>query len=365
MRADRRSFLRAALAVTASGAAPRLSWADAGAPSYLAAGQTPSGGYALSGLTAAGETCFTLPLPGRGHAAAAHPFRPLAVAFARRPGCFALVVDCALGAVAARFEAPQGRHFYGHGAFDPEGALLYTCENAYESGEGIVGVWDAAKSFERIGEFPSGGVGPHELLYDAAARRLAVANGGVRTHPDSGRAKLNLPEMRPNLAYLDAASGEILQVVEPPAELRMNSIRHLARRADGLVATALQWQGDPELAQPLLATHRFGDEALRFLCAPELEQRRMRGYGGSVAFSGVGARLALTSPRGGRLHVFDAESGALLRAFDIEDVCGAAPDANGLVVTDGGGGVTRIGHDLSAAVLARRPTRWDNHLVAL
>lgn len=362
---SRRRFLRAAAAITASGALPALSWADAGAPAYLAAGRKASGDFALAGLSAGGDVRFELPLPGRGHAAAAHPRRPLAVAFARRPGVFAAVIDCALGVEVARFEAPAGRHFYGHGAFDPAGRLLYTCENAFDSGAGVVGVWDASDGFRRLGEFASGGVGPHELLYDRGAGRLVVANGGVRTHPDSGRAKLNIPDMRPNLAYLDPASGEVLQIVEPPQALRLNSIRHLALRSDGLAAAALQWQGDLREAPPLLATHRFGEPALRLLTAERREQLRLRGYGGSVAFSGDGGHVAITSPRGGRLHLFEAESGALRSVCAIADVCGVAPLGDGLLATDGGGGVSRIEAGGAPSPLVRAAMAWDNHLIAL
>ncbi|MBX2853594.1 MAG: DUF1513 domain-containing protein [Rhodobacteraceae bacterium] len=365
MRPARRGFLRAALAASATGALPRLSWADAGAPAYLAAAKTPDGHYALHGLTAAGAARFQIPLPGRGHAAAAHPSQPLAVAFARRPGVFALVIDCALGETRARLEAPPGRHFYGHGAFDAEGARLYTCENDFEAGEGRIGVWDASDSFRRINELPSGGVGPHELLFDRAQGRLIVANGGVQTHPDSGRAKLNLPMMRPNLAYLSPETGAALEIIEPPKALRRNSIRHLSLRADGAIGIALQWQGDLPEPVPLLATHRFGAPALTFLEAPEPEQLRLQGYGGSVAFSGDGALLGVTSPRGGRAHLFDIESSTFLGAAALPDVCGLASHGDGLLCSDGLGGLHRLGADVAPTTLKRHNLAWDNHLVGL
>ncbi|MEL6979414.1 MAG: DUF1513 domain-containing protein [Pseudomonadota bacterium] len=362
-RPNRRAFLRASLLAAAGGLTPTLSWADAGAPDYLAAAQTPSGAYALFGLDAAGEIRFEVASPGRGHAAAAHPSEPLAVAFARRPGTFALVIDCAVGRPRARLTAPAGRHFYGHGAFDAEGARLYTCENAYETGEGRIGVWDARDGFRRIGEFASGGVGPHELVFDAARARLVVANGGVRTHPESGRAKLNLPMMRPNLAYIDPIEGAARRIVEPPEALRFCSIRHLALRADGLVAIAMQWQGALFDPAPLLALHRFGEEELRLLSAPAPQQLGMRGYGGSVAFSETGARVGLTSPRGGRLQIFDAASGAFEAERLAPDICGLAGRGGGFLATDGGGGILTV----EGKMIDRRFHRlsWDNHLISL
>lgn len=361
----RRAFLRATAGLAATGAAPALSWADAGAPAFLAAARAPTGSYALFGLGADGAERFRIGLPGRGHAAAAHPTRPLAVAFARRPGTFALVIDCALGLARARLEAPAGRHFYGHGAFSPDGARLFTCENDFDAGEGRIGVWDASAGFARIGEFASGGVGPHELLVDARGGRIIVANGGIQTHPDSGRAKLNLPTMRPNLAYLDLETGEPLSVLDPAEELRRNSLRHLALSPDGLVAIAAQWQGDSADAVPLLATHRFGETALQFRSAPEAEQRRLNGYGGSAAISADGTCIALTAPRGGRAHLFDA-GGGFLGALAIDDVCGAAALAGDrILLTDGLGGVTAASPTARTQPLAKHRAAWDNHVVRI
>ena len=87
---------RAFLATLAAACAPRLTWAEVGSPAFLAAGKEGEG-FVLHGLSAAGQSLFQIALPGRGHAAAAHPTRAEAVAFARRPGTFALVLDCGTG----------------------------------------------------------------------------------------------------------------------------------------------------------------------------------------------------------------------------------------------------------------------------
>ena len=69
-----------------------------------------------------------------------------------------------------------------------------------------------------------------------------VANGGIDTHPESGRTKLNIATMAPNLAYLNA--GEVIEAVTLPQEMHKNSIRHLAVDNQGQVAFGMQWQGD-------------------------------------------------------------------------------------------------------------------------
>ena len=67
---DRRTFLGSLIAATSLAT---TGWAAAGGPSYLAAARTPAGDFALVGLDTEGQIAFDIPLPARGHAAAAHP----------------------------------------------------------------------------------------------------------------------------------------------------------------------------------------------------------------------------------------------------------------------------------------------------
>lgn len=82
--------------------------------------------------------------------------------------------------------------------FSADGGTLFTTENRYATGKGRIGVWDAADGFRRIGEFASGGIGPHDVKQMGDA--LIAANDGVRTHPDSGRQQLNRETMCSNLS---------------------------------------------------------------------------------------------------------------------------------------------------------------------
>lgn len=356
---SRRHFLAGA---SAAALWPAVGWAEAGAPAYVGAAQSADGRYWLCGLAADGALTFRIALPERGHAAATHPSRPEAVTFARRPGTFAIVFDCATGAVVANLTAPEGRHFYGHGAFSPDGETLFTTENDYEAGQGVLGVWRSRGGYTRVGEISSGGTGPHEIRLMADGEALVVANGGIETHPDAGRAKLNLPVMRPNLTYT-TLSGEILEQVEPPSPEHKNSMRHLAIDGSGRVALALQWQGDLAEAPPLLMLHQRGQAPI-WAKAPEPAHRAMQGYAGSVAFSGDGRRVAITSPRGGRVQLFDAATGAFATEHLLEDVCGLAPAQAGFALSTGTGGW----HGLDAQqmpLLQAHALAWDNHIVAL
>lgn len=345
------------------GLAPQPLWADVGGPSHLAAGKRPNGHFVLCGLDASGRMLFELPLPERGHAAAAHPFRPEAVAFARRPGTFALVIDCRDGgAVTAQLEAPHARHFFGHGVFSSNGTVLYTSENAYDTGEGRIGIWDAQAGYKRIGEFSSGGIGPHELLRLPGAETLVIANGGIETHPATGRTKLNLGFMEPNLSYLDP-DGKVLEQVRLDPSWHMHSIRHLAVRYDGTVAAACQWQGDVIKSPPLLFLHRMGEDP-QLLEADQTRHNQMNAYAGSVAFSGDGRLVAISGPRGGQVQFFNADTGVFVKALELEDACGVASQGDGVFVTTGTGAVGTF-ENQSFTQHSIQQIQWDNHLIAL
>lgn len=354
----RRHFLATALAATAL---PRTGWAAAGGPAYLAAARAPSGAYRLHGLAADGAPVFALPLPARGHAAAAHPARAEAVAFACRPGTFALVIDCAAGSVRHRLTPPEGRQFNGHGAFSADGGVLFTSEVVAETSEGRIGLWDAAAGYVRAGEIPSHGIGPHDLRRLPGSDRLVVANGGIRTDP-ADRRKLNLDGMRPNLAYV-APDGSAEEIVELPPDLAQASIRHLALGPDGLVAFAMQWEGDPAETVPLLGLHRRG-AAPRLCAAPDTEAGAMRGYAGSIALDPGRGLVALTSPPGGVVQVFGLADGRLRATHHRQDASGIAAGPDGFLVTDGGGGFSLIDAG-GLRPLGREDLGWDNHLVAI
>lgn len=359
----RRQFLRGAAGLSTAGLIPQIGWAAAGGPQYLAAAGLPDGSFWLLGLTDTGIETFRLPLPDRGHAAAAHPERPEAVAFARRPGTFALVIDCTDGREVARLDAPEDRHFYGHGAFTADGSLLFTTENAIAAGAGRLGIWDATDGYRRIGEVPTGGTGPHEIRLMPDGVRFAVANGGIETDPTSGRTELNLATMTSNVAYLDAHTGSLLGTLGLPEELRLLSLRHLAAGRDGTLAIAMQWQGSELESPPLLAVHRPGSDGLELFIADLALQRRTRNYAGSVAVSDDGRYAAITAPRGGLMLTFDLADPGRFESLESVDICGVAATDGGFACSTGEGRFLRRapgGGEIRIDGLA-----FDNHLVRI
>ncbi len=356
-RTGRRQFLGG---LCAAGVIPTQTWADVGSPAFLSAAASPDGSYVLCGIDANLQVRFQIPLPSRGHAAAAHPTRPEAVAFARRPGTFALVINCITGQRQATLESPPGRHFYGHGTFSSDGRLLYTTENDFEAGTGRIGVWDVMRGYTRVDEWDSGGVGPHDIKRLPHSNTFVVANGGIETHPDMGRTKLNISTMQPNLAYIE--NGAVVETAELPPELHKNSIRHLAISPSGDVAFGMQWQGD-QAAQPLVGLHRRGS-AITLMTAPAEQVRHMKSYIGSIAFSANGKSIAATSPKGGLVHIYDTATGQFIRDIGFADVCGVATLGPSFVVTSGIGEMRSVTQD-NSGLLSQTDVSWDNHLIAI
>ena len=356
-------------------AAPLLPWplgakaAERDAPLYLSARADAGGGYRISGFTEGGASFFDLPLPGRGHSFAVHPGSREAVHFARRPGRFALVVNLAQGAIVRGLETPPERHFCGHGVFSRDGRLLYATENDFGGERGVIGVYDAANGYRRVGELPSHGVGPHEIALLSDGATLVVANGGIATHPDLPRVKLNLPTMAPSLCFVDRRSGALQRELRLDPALHQLSVRHLAVGPDDTVAVAMQYEGPQHDLVPLVGVQRRGGP-LRLLQVPPAVLRAMRNYCGSVCFDAGGRTIAVSAPRGGLVTLWDAGAGRYLSSADVADGCGVAPVAGPgeFLASSGQGSVVAIDAYLRTtrplAVGGLEGARWDNHLVA-
>jgi uncharacterized protein len=322
--------------------------------------------YFATGFHADGRVVFDIPLAGRGHGAAFRPAPAQCVVFARRPGTFAVVIDLERGEALRRIDAAPGRHFYGHGAFAPDGRHLFTSENDFEAGRGVIGIRDADDGYRQIGEFASHGVGPHEVALMPDGATLVAANGGIRTHPDNDRAMLDLDTMQPSLAYLDLANGRLRDAFGLAPELHRLSIRHLAVNGDGMVAVAMQYEGSKRDRVPLVGVHAGG--AIRLLEPPPPIERRMRHYAGSIAFDRGGRLLAVSCPRGNLITFWNARTGGLIDQVEVVDGCGVAPaeEPGGFVITSGRGEVLRVdplrGKRAPLAVAGQSATAWDNHL---
>jgi hypothetical protein len=367
---DRRSLLAGIGAAVGLSLLPRDAFAGAEEQLYISA-LSDGAEHSVAMFSADGVLRFSTRLPDRGHDSVRRPKADEVIVFARRPGNWAAVVDLRNGAVGKVLIAPEGRHFYGHGAFSPDGGLLYATENDIAAGTGVLGLYDARDDYRRIGEVPSFGVGPHDLLFRPGSTHLVVANGGIRTHPDTGREMLNKNDMEPSIAVVDAATGDLKLKVDLGPDMRGLSIRHLAMAPDGTAAFGCQFEGDP-FEMPALVGLIMPDGGTRFLEMPDEELAALNNYVGSVELDASGDIIAATCPRGGTVAFWDRTSGRYLGRRQMPDVCGVAAtsQADGMfLLTSGNAGVRMA--DLAQQDLRRLTADvlgshiWDNHLLRL
>lgn len=373
MAIDRRHFLIGTALSLASASASRAfagvldpaaeAEPEVAAGDMVAACRRPDGSYSVVILSLDGSIVRELPLEGRGHDIAVDRATGEAVVFARRPGSFALAFDIHARREPVLFTTPANRHFYGHGTFSRDGRLLYATEHDNETRAGLIGVYDARGGYRRIGEFPTYGIGPHEAILMADGRTLAVANGGIETHVETGREKLNLDTMEPSLAFVDVTNGRLVAQHKQSRDLHKLSIRHLAEDASGVVWFGCQWEGADADTPDLIGCAGL-DKALRIIEPPKPMGATLAGYIGAVAISGNGRLLAASAPRAGRIVYVDTERAIVVGETLLMDSCGiTGASADSFAMTSGMGVVQVDAPDHTHLAATTFPGRsFDNHL---
>ncbi len=371
MAIDRRHFLiGTALSLASAGASRAFAGVlDAETESEISAGdliaacRRPDGNYSVVVLSLDGSVIRELPLQGRGHDIALNRADGEAVVFARRPGSFALAFDMRGRREPVLFTTPTNRHFYGHGTFSRDGRLRYATEHDDDTRDGLIGVYDARGSYRRIGEFPTYGIGPHEAILMADGKTLAIANGGIETHIETGREKLNLDSMQPSLAFVDVSTGRLLSQHKQSSALHKLSIRHLAQDASGTVWFGCQWEG-ADADTPELIGCAAMDKPLRIIEPSKPMGSTLAGYIGAVAISGDGRLLAASAPRAGRIVYVDTERFAVSGETLLMDSCGITGASDKSFAMTSGMGVVQVdAPDHTHLATTTFPGRaFDNHL---
>lgn len=352
---DRRAFLRMAGTAFVASLGARPAFALARTDAVFASGYMDRDGrFGIAVLAEDGTVIDRTALPARSHGMAFSPATNHLVAFARRPGTFALVIDRSGRAAPRTIAAAQERHFFGHGCFSPDGRLLYASENDFDANRGVIGLYDARDGYRRIGEYSTYGIGTHDLSVSDDGRFLIAANGGIETHPDFGRTKLNLDHMEPSLALIDAATGALVERHALPEKLRQLSTRHIDLDGRGRIWFACQYEG-PRNDLPPLVGHFGRGEDLAFIDLPEETTIGLANYVGAIAVNRREGLVGLTSPNGGRFVVLDAKTGRVVRDEAIADAAGIAAAPHGFAVSSYDGRFAGRREDVA----------WDQHIAGL
>jgi uncharacterized protein len=365
----RRAFLNfatVAAAATAFPAAPAFAATTTSAARRLDAWPRLVGAWQRDGTYYAGWWSQDrgpngVEVPFRAHGVLIDPLDPaFAIAVARRPGEYIIRFHENNASDAVLASADAERVFEGHAAFSLDGAVIYTTESDTSNGNGVVGVRDAA-TLAKQREFTTHGIGPHALLMEPQGT-LLVANGGVLTLPETGRAKLDTAHMDPSLVRIDARNGQMLaqwRLADPQL-----SIRHLERAPNGIVGVALQAEHPDARSRdeaPVLAL--FDGTSLKTAhasCGPSLG-----GYGGDIAC--VAAKdtiyFAVGCTHANTVALWDIE-GHWQGSVPLQSACAMAPDGEALIAANDAGELARISIDTLVALTDRTPSlAWDNHVV--
>lgn len=356
---DRRRWLAALAALGASAMGPRA-WA-APEPMRFAAAWEGEGGYRVGVLRRyEGRVAVqaALEVPTRAHGLWAEPGGTL-LAAARRPGDW-LVRLGRDGRARTWGWIEPARAFNGHLIASADGRWLYTTETDLETAEGLVGVRDAA-SLEKVDEWPTHGMDPHELLLDTGGS-LVVANGGIPTLPETGRLKVELHRMDASLVRLDTRTGERLgqwRLADPRL-----SLRHMAWSAPlpgggrrlGIALQAEHERAEAKAAAPLLA--QFDGRGLRTFEAGHA----LAGYGGDIAFAA--GRFAVSCPRAHGVALWHAD-GRWDAFVPLDEVCPLAAQRDGSRLWAGGRDAVAALPGEGAAAHAMQGLRLDNHWLLL
>jgi uncharacterized protein len=351
---DRRGFVKAAGLTFLAALQPRSLFALERADAVYASGiRAADGSFAVATVTERGEIIDQVELPARAHGMAFSKATGKTVAFARRPGTYAMIFDPWNKGEPIVITSIEGRHFYGHGTFSPDGRILYASENDFDANRGMIGLYDATNRFARIGEYETFGVGPHDMTISDDGQMLIVANGGIETHPDFGRTKLNLDAMQPSLALIDAATGALVEKRTLPPQWAQVSTRHVDLDADGRVWFACQYEGSRRDLPPLLGHFSKGED-LTLIDLPEETTRRLGSYVGAIAVNRADRLIGITSPKGLSVTI-DARTGRMVAENALPEAAGIAPAAHGFAVS------SYDGEFLSA----RSDVAWDQHIVRI
>lgn len=314
---DRRRFLRSAGAAFALGLSPRAAEAfDRSEPLFAAATLRKNRTFGAAVFGANGQVLHEIDLPARGHDVAVHSASGHCVVFARRPGTFAVAFNVDGRKEPLLFASPENRHFYGHGTFSADGRLLYAAENDFENAQGKIGIYDVIAGYRRTGEFNSYGTGPHEIALMPDGQTLLIANGGIETHPDYQRQKLNIATMEPSIAMLDVASGALKASFALPSAMHKISLRHMAVANNGRAYIGGQTQDKATSRHPVL-WELSQDRGLSPLLTDPGTTAAIGGYVGSLKLSSDERSLAFTSPPTGKLITIDLVSGGRPKTAEI------------------------------------------------
>ena len=282
----------------------------------------------------------------------------------RRPGEFIYVYDFNSLDRVQVISRPEGFRFYGHAVLNVDESLLFVTANNLSTLEGRILVYDIETNYSLVDNISSGGIGPHEIVRHPDKDIFYICNGGLKTHPDSGREILNFETMAPNLTLFDNEKREVKSFELENSKL---SIRHIEVNHHGDAFIGVQDKDFfPGEGQAMVAFYDFDKDSLYQDSDSSELHLLSEGYVASVSMDGDSKLGLATCPKSDLVGVWDLEALSLKETIDCKEASGVcySKDLGAFVITNGSGEVYSY-KEGSLKFLFQAPFQWDNHAEVL
>lgn len=247
-----------------------------------------------------------IPMHFFGHGITPNPIDPRLISVFEKRGRGACEIDLKEGAVTRTIETADNRRFYGHGAYSPNGRLLFCTETIVQDDhQGLIAVRDA-DTHDYLGEFPSFGSSPHDCRLIDEGRTMVITNGGG---PMEG--------IPPSVTFVDVSTEKLLDKLE--FEVPHINAGHLDISSRGnLAVVSAQREGLSDKA-PGGITLRLPNGRFHTLKEPSDITQRLLGETLSVCIHEPTGVVGATTPAGNLLTFWDLDSGELLRYYELQN----------------------------------------------
>jgi uncharacterized protein len=250
------------------------------------------------------------------HGVTVDPLDATRVVAFEKIGPGAAEIDLKSGRVTRGIRPAEGRWFYGHGAFSPDGKLLYSTETVNARESGVIGVRNA-QTLAYLGEFPTFGENPHDCHLIDDGKVLVVTNGGGVLGTD----------MRPCVTYVDVPSQRLMEKLDLESD-RFNTGHLTLGGPQALVVVSAPRKGLSEQDLGAVSLRR-GKERLRTMTEPAGIAARMKGEALSVEIHEPTGVAAVTHPNGGMVTFWSLAELRLVKVLEL-------PRPRGLALTRDG-----------------------------
>ena len=234
--------------------------------------------------------------------------KPHIVLVTEKHGQGCLELDLNAGKILRRVKAGEGREFYGHSAFSPDGKLWYCTEANTEDGsyDGVLAVRDAASLELRDKTFPTHGVSPHDCILIDDGDTLVITNGG---------GPVSAADAPAGVAYVNVKTGEARKVLKfKDSKINAGHITMTSRGElvcvsaprEGIADTSDDWRGAITFYHP---------DKDQFVTADDPIRQKMKGETLSVAIHEETMVVGATNPSGDLVTFWDFKTGKLIKAI--------------------------------------------------